>query len=147
MAIAFNTATCNLKQRDLKHMRKDSEVICAVGRIGKIGRPVAVFAVYIPPSMRAPELAVLRKQLADEVAALRSTYKNPAIFIGGDTNHRDVGDAVNEVGDFTVLDTGPTRGTSTIDVAITNVPSLRDSDSAATPFCDGEAERPHVHLH
>ena len=145
VAIAFDTATCNLKQRHLKHMRKDSEVMCAVGRIGKVGRPIAIFAIYLPPSMRAPELAILREQLAVEVASLRSTYKNPAIFIGGDTNHRDIGDAVGEVGDFTVLDTGPTRGSSTIDVAITNVPSLH-SETLTLPPLMSETGRPSDHM-
>ena len=111
IAIAFDTATCNLKRRDLKNMSRDSEVMCAVGRVGKVGRPVAVFAVYIPPSTRAPELANLKEQLAIEVAALKTSYKNPAIFIGGDTNHRDICSAVNEVCDFVILDTAPTRGT------------------------------------
>ena len=38
----------------------------------------------------------------------------------GDFNHRVVGEAINEVGEFTALSTGPTRGNSTIDLIYTN---------------------------
>ena len=70
VAIAFNTSSCNLKRRDLKHIDKFHEVICVVGRVGKIERPVAVFAIYIPPALKKAEVDCLKELLAVEIAAV-----------------------------------------------------------------------------
>ena len=49
VALAFRTANCNFRTRHLKQMNKDFEVLCAVGKVGKIERTVVIFIVYIPP--------------------------------------------------------------------------------------------------
>ena len=134
VAMAFDMSSCNFKRKDLKHIRKDFEVICAVGRVGKVGQPVAIFALYIPPSMKAADVSLLNEQLATEVAALCSSYRNPAIFVAGDMNHRDICTAVNEVGDFTPLVSGPTRGDSTIDIILSNVPELHSETITLPPL-------------
>ena len=113
VAIAFSTSSCNFKQRRLNNVQKDHEIVCAVGRIGKIARRVAIFCIYVPPSIRAVKLEELREVLATEVAAVKSTYKDPLIYVGGDFNHRDFGPALAEVEDMHLVETGPTRGVST----------------------------------
>ena len=137
VALAFDVSSCNLKKRDLKHIKKDFEVICAVGRVGKVGRPVAIFAMYVPPSMKATEASLLKEQLATEVAAVRASYRNPVIFVTGDMNHRDIRTAINEVGDFTQLLSGPTRGDNTIDIVLSNVPDLHSETITLPPLQAG----------
>ena len=122
VAIAFNASNCNLKARGLKHVKRDHEVVCAVGVVGKIARKIVIFAVYVPPSMRAAELESLRESLATEISAAAKAFKDPVILVAGDFNHRDIGEAINEVGEFTALATAPTRGTNTIDLIYTNDP-------------------------
>ena len=122
VAIAFNASSCNFKARGLKHVKKEHEVVCAAGVVGKIARKIVIFAVYIQPSMRAAELENLRESLAMEISAVTKAFKEPVILVTGDFNHRDIGEAINEVGDFTALVTAPTRETNTIDLIYTNNP-------------------------
>ena len=132
VAIDFDTSSCNLKRRDLKHIDKTHEIICAVGRVGKIERPVAVFAIYIPLSLKRADVDRLRELLAVEIAAVRSAHKNPVILVTGDLNHRDISATIKEVGDFQLLTTGPTRGDNTIDLIHSNAPELHTDLHPAT---------------
>ena len=78
-------STCNLKKRQMKHITKELEVGCD----GKIGRNIAAFVVYVPPSMRACEFSRLSKALSAEIAAVKAEHKNPSVIVAGDFNHRD----------------------------------------------------------
>ena len=84
-------------------------------------KPVAVFAVYIPPRTSATERKAIAEALAAEAADIRGKFKDPAIFIGGDFNHTSVGEALAEVGPFGEIDTGPTRGNNKLDIMFTNI--------------------------
>lgn len=99
IAIAFDSSTCNFKQRQLKHIKKDHEVVCAVGTIGKIPRRIAAFTVYVPPCIREAQLESLKEAVATEVAAVKATYK-PLLVVAGDFNRRDFGPALSEVDDL-----------------------------------------------
>ena len=103
-------------------MSKEHEVMSVVGVVGKVVRKVAIFAVYIPPNMKAAELEGLREALAMEIGAIMKAYKNPITLAEGDFNHRDIGGAINEVEDFSVLAMGPTQGCCTIDLIHPNSP-------------------------
>ena len=120
VAIAFNTATCNFKQRQLTHTSRNHEMLCAVGKIGKIDRKVAVFAIYIPPNTRALDAKALGEALASEVTAAKIAYKNPMFVIAGDFNHRDIESAVSLAESVDLVQTGPTRGDNVIDMVYTN---------------------------
>ena len=134
VAIAFDTATCNLKVRTLKHVGKDQEVLCAVGVVGKVARGVAVFAIYVQPSLRAADLESLKESVCVEIGALRKTHKNPIILVTGDFNHRDFNSALNEVGEFTSLITEPTRGGNTFDLIFTNTPVAHSETLVLPPL-------------
>ena len=124
VAFAFDTASCNFKRRQMKHLTRNHEVICAVGRIGKIGRKIVVFTVYVPPDMRAAHFQNMSERLAAEIAAVKLEHKDPGIIVCGDFNHRDVAAAIGEIDDFSPVVTGPTRGNNTIDIIHTNFPTL-----------------------
>lgn len=81
---------------------------------------MAIFVVFVPPSMKATELEVLRESLSIDIGAVREAYGNPFNLVTGDFNHKDVGGAINEVGEFEKLFTAPTRGPSTIDLIYSN---------------------------
>ena len=111
-------------------MSREFEALCAIGNVGKVERRVAVFVVYIPPDMRAPSFEKLKEEIASEIVAVKRAYKNPIIYVCGDLNHRDLGAGIKEVKDFELVETGPTRGTSTIDLVYTN--ALKAVSEAAT---------------
>ena len=115
-------------------MDRQFEVICAVGRVSKIGRPVAIFVAYVPPSMKTAELGTPQEQLAVEIGTIKASYKNPAIYVTSDFNHRDISAALSDVDDFEQLVTTPTRGNSTIDVILSNVAPLHSETLVLPPL-------------
>ena len=121
VAFAFDTSTCNFKRRQLKNVPKGLELICAVGRVEKISKRIAVFVAYVPPSMRAGQFKEFGEALAAEVAAVKTTYKSPGIIVMGDFNHRDVLPFLEEVEHMTTIGTGPTRGNNVLDIVYTNM--------------------------
>ena len=121
VAIAFNTSTCNFKERRLKNLVDGHEIVCAFRRIASARRPVAVFAVYLPPRTKAESRRRLAETLAAEVASMSASLNNPAIFVGRDFNHACMSGALNDVGTFWDIATGPTRGDNRLDIIYTNV--------------------------
>ena len=120
VAIAFNSGTCNLKQRHLKGFLKNQEVVCALGKIAGMRRMLAIFTVYVPPKTSAGDRAKIGEGLAAEIAEICTKFARPVVIIGGDFNHADVGAALNEVGNFSEVATGPTRGNNKLDIIYTN---------------------------
>ena len=127
VAIAFNTGTCNFKERKLRNVTAGQEIVCAYGRIAGSRRPFVIFSIYIPPKTNAEGRRLIAEALTAGVADMSSVLNNPAVFIGGDFNHACVADALKDVGAFTDIATGPTRGTTRLDIIYTNVgQSIRD---------------------
>lgn len=108
VAFAFNTSTCNFKKRQLKHISSKSEVVCAIGRVGKIGKKLAVSVVYIPPSMRVAKFRELGEALTAETAAVKTSYKVPGVIVAGNFNHRDMVALLSKTEDLHTVVTGPT---------------------------------------
>lgn len=76
--------------------------------------------VNIPPSTNAADFLAIAEALAVEVAAIKSSVKDPAIFIAGDLNKRDLCPSLAVVDDFKALDSPPTRGNVALDRLISN---------------------------
>ena len=141
VAFAFNTSTCNFKKRQLRHVQSRNEVLCAVGRVGKIGKNIAVFVVYVPPTMRVAEFKELGEALAAEIAAIKTSYKAPGIIVTGDFNHRDIVPLLNETEDMQTIITGPTRGNNTIDLVHTNMAQNIVESLVIPPLCTANGLR------
>ena len=97
--------------------------MCATGKIGKIGRRFVVFAVYVPPDIKAARFEALGEALAAEITVVKAAIKDPVVIVGGDFNHRDIVGAIGLAEPVTLVPTGPTRGNSTIDLVYTNAPA------------------------
>ena len=119
-AFAFNSGNCNFKLRHLKHIRKETEILCVSGRVAKVDRVVVVFVVYLPPAIRSADLDAIREELAVEIDLSKQSLKNPIIIVNRDLNHRDISETLGDVDDFAVVQTGPTHGHNTIDLVYTN---------------------------
>ena len=83
-----------------------------------------MLAVYIPPSTNVAEFQALAEALAVELAAIKSSVKDPAIFIGGDMNRRDLCPHLTAVDNFGTVDSPPTRGNAALDKMLTNAGCL-----------------------
>lgn len=144
VAIAFDSASCNFKQRQLKHTHKEHEIVSAVGRIGVLPQRVDAFAIYVPSNIKVTQLEELREALATEVAAAQTTYRNPLVVVGGDFNRRDFGPTLAEVDDLELVVTGPTRGTGTIDLVYVNLPEAVKENLVLPPlWANGGADSDH----
>ena len=131
VAIVFDSGTCNFKNRTLKHVPKEAEVMCIAG---KVARRVVIFAVYVPPVTSVPVWESTREAIAVEVGVALKAYKNPIVMVTGDFNHRDMMGALNEVGSFAAIPTGPTRGLNTIDIIHSNVPEAHGETLVLPPL-------------
>ena len=129
VAIAINTARSNLKKKVVKTVH---EIVCVVGKIASIERQFAIFAVYIPPSIKAGGFATLCEDLAAALGEVRVSLKNPVIIVGGDFNNRDPAAAFEALEGFEKLRSGPTRGNATLDVIYTNAGEHLLGDTAST---------------
>ena len=137
VAVAFNTSTCNLKRRSLKSARKDQEVLCMAGRVGKIKRKVVIFVIYVPPASTVAQHEALCVMLDQEISAATVDYGDPVIFVGGDFNHRDVMSHIDCSDDFNVIPTGPTRGPNILDRFYSNVGELVKEAKTLPPLQAG----------
>ena len=77
VAIAFNSTTCNFKQRQLGAACRQHEFVCAVGKVQKIPKKIAVFAVYIPPNLRVAEVGDVFRGLSEEIVAVKTALGDP----------------------------------------------------------------------
>ena len=120
VAFLFNKSLGSFKQRRVKGVGKH-EVLCAVGKIGKIDRCFVVFTVYIPPRMLAAEFEDLCNKMEDAIAEMKKSLKDPVFILAGDFNGRDMGRGVCQTECLKPVNSGPTRGTRTLDIIYTNV--------------------------
>ena len=105
VAIAFRTGSCNLRRRDLKDVKRDQEILCVTGKVGKIPRKIAVFVTYIPPDTRAAKFREICDTLVAEIAAVKIALGDPIIYVMGDFNHRDVGPCLDLAGGLKLVQT------------------------------------------
>ena len=129
VAIAFDSERCNLKKRMVKSKH---EIICAVGKIGKIERQFAIYSIYVPPSTKAGDFSQLCEDLAASIGEIMCALKNPVIIVGGDLNNRDISAAFEAVEDMKMVESGPTRGAAKLDLLFTNVAGALLGEGAVT---------------
>ena len=83
----------------------------------------AVFVIYIPPNIRNQDMEDICDTWATEIAAVKVSYGDPVILVGGDFNHWDITEALGGPVEFDQVVTGPTRGANTLDILYTNIQS------------------------
>ena len=118
ICIIFNKSKIHLKERNIR--RGKSEIVCATGNIPTVARKVLVFGIYIPPNIKAKQAHNALESLSNAIGQAKIEYSDPLIIIEGDFNQWNVGEAIHDYTDITVLKTGPTRGNKTIDLLATN---------------------------
>ena len=117
VAIAFDSTVSSFKP--LRIRGNKFELIAAVGRTATDSRSCVIFVVYIPPKQTVSMTSELFQCLGNAIEQVKLDYSDPYIVIGGDTNRRDISDALLDFPDITVAQTGPTRGNATLDIIAT----------------------------
>ena len=118
VSIVFNKATSNLRER--KIVGNNFELLMAVGRVGKADRQFAFICAYIEPRTRVAQLKELNDLINSQILQLKSKG-DPAIFVGGDLNHRSLADALDDFPDVKRINFDPTRGPACLDVLHSNL--------------------------
>ena len=121
VAIAFDSALASFKPMAIAGNK--FELVGAVGRTKTNMRKCVVFSLYIPPKQTVATTQALFSCLGDAIEQAKQDYDDPYIIIGGDTNRRDIGPAIEDFPDIQITPTGPTRGTATLDIVATNLGS------------------------
>ena len=134
VSIIFNLASCSFRER--KIARKNFELVAAVGRVGKMPRTVAVFCVYIEPSMKAADLEQLNSLLSEQILAVKAALDDPILMIGGDLNRRDLTPAFDDFDDIRRVNFDATRGDACLDVLYSNAIF---TDNAVWPLLENAA--------
>ena len=119
VAIAYNSNKISMKKYAVVNA-DGLEVVAASGRTKNISRNILVIVVYIPPSQSAATNAKLWDAVSDTIEKAKFELNDPYIILGGDTNQRPIANATTDFPNITVLGTGPTRGTATLDEVSTN---------------------------
>ena len=124
VSIIYNKSRCSFRER--KIVGNKFELVAAVGRIGKISRPVALFCLYLEPQMKAAELKELNELLWDQILQLKSASEH-IIFLGGDLNNKCISPAVQNFIDISQSNFDPTRGQACLDIMFSNCSSITSS--------------------
>ena len=102
-------------------LKQSNGIFCAVGKVKKILSKVVIFVVYIPPTTKTAEFKkTISDALVHKIAGIRTSIKDPIIFLGGDFNHGDMGLELELAGDLRRVQNGPTRGNNMLDIIYAN---------------------------
>ena len=141
VAIIYNKDRIRLSERKIKAGR--AEIVCASGKLPKAARTVVVFAVYIPPRTRAPQVENIQMIINDEISRAKTDFHDPIIVMGGDFNKKPFLPAIVDFPDVSVIQTGPTRGDETLDFAMTNIENCTASLRQPLESDDGQKRSNH----
>ena len=119
VVIIYRKDTCNFKEIKFEN-RANFEVVVAVGAMQGHARKLAVVGCYIPPNYTGQKSGECLQYIADIVAEIKRTNKDPYIVVSGDVNQWDLTMALEEYPDLVESAAGPTRGTRTNDRTFTN---------------------------
>ena len=117
VSIIYDTTRCSLRER--KIVGNKFELVAAVGKIGKIARPVAFLCVYLEPRMRKAEVDAINELVCHQILELKSA-KGHLIFLGGDLNEKSLSDSVRDFPDIQQINHDPTRCNSCLDIMFSN---------------------------
>ena len=96
------------------------EVTCALGRCLHSNKKVVIISVYIPPKTDAGSFLRLKVELREKLEQIRRQVGEFKVFVGGDTNKRDISDCFENFPAIKKLDCGPTRGDASLDECYTD---------------------------
>ena len=128
VAIAYNSNKITLKKYEVVN-GNGFEIVAACGKAQNFSRKLLVIVLYIPPSTLVSATKALWESVSDTIEKAKAELDDPYIVIGGDTNRRPMVDGLKDFMDVTMLDTGPTRGTATLDEIATNFSSTVKSST------------------
>ena len=79
-----------------------------------------MFVVYIPPDSRATTVKAIKELLGLKLVAAKVAYGDPILVVCGDMNGRRIDEAFDVDDQIALVETGNTRGDTTLDLVFTN---------------------------
>ena len=96
------------------------EITAAVERRTGQRRKIVAIVVYVPPKMEAEENKKCLQHVSDVLLIMKKRYIDPYVYLGGDFNKSNLSKIVKDYKDIRIIKSGPTRGSSTLDIFATN---------------------------
>ena len=121
VVIAYPTKKCKLKER--KVGGNVFELVAAEGTVEGVPRKVVIYGIYVPPQTRKETISRLCSVISEDISKVKTKNKDPAIFLMGDFNRKDMRDAYSVHAGFWEVESANTRGNEKLDVVVTNVDS------------------------
>ena len=122
-----------------------NEIVAGIGRRPGQRRKVAVVAAYLPPALKVDQVRKCLRDINNSILHIKQKYTDPYIILAGDFNKTDTRVALADHGDIRPISTGPTRGTSTLDIVATNFNQMANKVGTTEPI-KSEADVPSDHL-
>ena len=149
VAIIYDAGKLRMNQR--KILAGKAEIVCATGKLPRAARSLLVFAVYLPPQTRVPQVRAIMETLSNEISRAKTEMNDPMIIIGGDFILKPHREAFQDFPDLVTLQTGPTRGDHVLDLAKTNIadstaclrPPLESDDGTLAIYVTANAGNEH----
>ena len=118
VSIMFKTSKA--RATEYKFKRAGHEVVAARIKLTNNKRPLFVLAIYASTRLKKAKANELLGLVNDAVHKIKSTNEKPYIVVAGDFNCWPHGRAFEDFEDIRVIQTPPTRGDATLDIAATN---------------------------
>jgi hypothetical protein len=136
VALIYKPSKCQLNEYRIR--RGKAEIVCATGKLTGSTRKLVVIGVYLPPKMTANQTKEALENVCLAVLKVKEEFQNPYIVIGGDFNGRNFEDSISDYPDLSVLITGPTRGSATLDKVACNMIEEVVNIMVREPLCTEE---------
>ena len=99
-----------------------AEIVVGQFKLREESRTIFVVGIYLSTRLSKNAAVKHMNTLTCVISQLKTSHDSPYILVGGDFNHFDTSSICEDFEDLRLVQTLPTRGNKTIDLAFTNLP-------------------------
>ena len=133
VAVVWREGEKELKEVKMSNPERHEVLVCAGGVAGQ-SRKLVIVACYVPPNIKKKKSDAVLDYISDAIIHVKQKYKDPYICIAGDFNQWRIEQALQDFGDLTEVDVGPTRGTRSIDRIFVNIGRTVEESGTLAPL-------------
>ena len=144
VCIAYDNTKVTLKRVALPKTKL--EVVGAVGKISRMSKKVAVFAVYLPPRYKATDVDDFNNYLADAIENVKRIHGDIYVVVGGDINQKNISPAFQPFPEIQQLPGLVSRRGAALDLCYCNFHQDKYRISSHPPFYSENTASDHLVL-
>ena len=121
VAVCYNPTKIRMNKFKFTSQYKEAELVCAIGNCQLTKRKIAALSIYLPPSLKAGELAGSIQALTDCVDQVLTKHPGALVVLGGDFNGKDLSAFCSAHATVKPIGSGASRGNTFLDEIYTNL--------------------------